>query len=563
MNEENESTLPAFVIMAVAGICILIIGLVVTVFSIEQIQKIAANTIAYFFGAARQTDSSYAAVCNKNAVSVQAPFSTTVNCIADNGIMYLPDNQIPSIFQFFAIQPTYQNAVFIQTPNTQIKDNTSLSWSVNTTSPGTLYLMTRHIPGISAPAWIRNNYNRLTNDDMSQVTQYFKRKNNQGLIGIYDIYAKDVNSGQINLQGASDAQSPAYSMYITVLALQSATATSNPTATTNPTNTPVPTGPPGEQKGYIVTNNELRQRKQLADQGQEPYKSAYGPVISYANNMLNQNPSPQQPLNIPGTTGPFVDDSNAANGLAIAYGLTNDTRYAAKAKEFIMAWVNTTKSTSNTCPDSGGCQTSLIIGRMAPNFVFAADLIKPSGVLSAAEDTAFKNWLRTVILPTASVRTNNWGDAGTQMRVVVTDYIGDQSGLNSAIAKFKSMVDLTASDGHIPEETRRGTGGITYSSGAIGFRVTVAKVMERRGIDLWSYGRFKLSADYMSRYILNPSAWPWASGAGTNAHAWWELAYAKWREPAYIPIIKSKRPFGVYENTPLEFSTMTNGVPLP
>lgn len=534
----NKKPLPAFVIISAISLCIVMIGIVVS------------NTnLAQFLGSPQQKDTTFAATCNKNAVIVQASFNTTVNCIADNGVMYLPDNQVPSLFQFFSIQSEYQNAVFIQTPNTEIKDNQSLSWSINLSTPATVYLMTRHIPGITAPQWIRSGYSRQTNDDMSQVIQYFKRKNGQGLIGLYDIYSKQVNASTVTFQGASDSQNPAYSMYMVVIALQNA-PTSTATRTPTPTNNiPIPTGPPGEQKGYIATNTELAQRR-----------SQGGPAISYADNALGRNPNPQNPLNIPGTTGPFVDDANAVNVLGIAYGLTGDIKYASKAREYIMAWVNTTKSLTNACPDSGGCQTALITSRMTPSFVFAADHIKPSGVFSSADDAAFKNWLKTVMLPSASTRTNNWGDAGLQMKIVVSDYIGDSSSLAAGIAKFKSQVDLVASDGHIPEETRRGTGGITYSSGAIGFRVVAAKVMERRGMDLWSYGRMKLSVDYLAKYVTNPTAWPWASGAGTAIHSWWELAYAKWRDPVYQPIVIKGRPIGVYENNVLPFSTITNGI---
>ncbi|MFN8505827.1 alginate lyase family protein [Kouleothrix sp.] len=207
--------------------------------------------------------------------------------------------------------------------------------------------------------------------------------------------------------------------------------------------------------GYLGSSAELAQRIQLANQGVEPYKSAYSNVVAFANGKLGANPAPQNPLNISGTTGPFVDDTATAYGLALAYSATGDARYAQKARAFIMAWVTTTKSTTNACPDSGSCQTALIISRVAPGFVFAASLIKPSGAFSTADDTAFRGWLRSVILPTASTRTNNWGDAGTFMRIAVTDYLGDAAGFSAAIAKWKSLVDLIAADGHIPEETRR------------------------------------------------------------------------------------------------------------
>src|SRR5262249_14529039 len=93
--------------------------------------------------------------------------------------------------------------------------------------------------------------------------------------------------------------------------------------------------------GYLA-GPELAQRTQLASKGVEPYKSAVSNAISFANGKLGSSPSPQQPLNISGTTGPFVGDTATAYGLALAYGVTGDVKYAKKARDFIMAWVKTT-----------------------------------------------------------------------------------------------------------------------------------------------------------------------------------------------------------------------------
>ncbi len=548
MKNEEESVIPTFIFIAIGALCVMLVGLFITFISIEQIQKIAMS----FFGASRKVERSLAA-CDTSFITVNSPSGKSFGkaCVAANSPIYSTDTR----FLFF-LPDTFTEATYITTPNSEIKDDTNLSWSITTNKAATLYILPRKIPNLSPPSWITSGFSKQTNDDFSQINQFFKRKNEQGLIGLYDIYSKNINAGTAQLGPAADAQHAAYSMYIVALkATGSPSSTANPTQSITPTQppngTPVPTGPPGEQKGYVVTNAELAQRKSRPEAGA---------ALSYANNALGRNPNPQNPLNIPGTTGPFVDDANAVNVLGIAYGLTGDIKYATKAREYIMAWVNTTKSLTNACPDGGGCQTALITSRMTPSFVFAADHIKPSGAFSVADDAVFKNWLRTVILPSASTRNNNWGDAGLQMKIVVSDYIGDSGSLNAGIAKFKSQVDLVASDGHIPEETRRGTGGITYSSGAIGFRVVAAKVMERRGLDLWSYGRMKVSIDYMSKYVLNPSAWPWASGAGTAVHSWWELAYAHYRDPSYLPVVTKGRPIGVYENNVLPFSTLTNGI---
>lgn len=318
-----------------------------------------------------------------------------------------------------------------------------------------------------------------------------------------------------------------------------------------------------DSPGYLTSDTEISQRKQLAAQGTEPYQSAVNDVIAFANGKLTATPTTQEPLDIPETDSPFVDDTATAYGLALAYAVTGNISYAQKSREFIMAWVTTTKTTLHTCPNSGTCQTSLVISRVAPGFVFAADLIDASGAFSVDDDVAFRTWLRTVILPTASERINNWGDAGTFMRAAVTAYLGDQAGFDAAIVKWKSQVDLTAADGSIPEETRRGVSSLNYTQEAVDYRIGVAKIAERRGIDLWSYGRFKQSIDYVAPYVLNPGAWPWASGATSTIHPVWEIAYQHWQNPDYVPIILKRRPYGSDGKSALRWVTLTNGIPVP
>ena len=127
--------------------------------------------------------------------------------------------------------------------------------------------------------------------------------------------------------------------------------------------------------------------------------------------------------------------------------------------------------------------------------------------------------------------------------------------------KWGLIKQLIASDGHIPEETRRSTSGINYTQEALDYKIAVAVLAQRRGIDLWSYGRFKLAVDYVAPYVLNPSAWPWASGATATIHPLWEVAYQHWSSAAYKPIITKRRPYGVDGHSAVRWTTLTNGIP--
>ena len=113
------------------------------------------------------------------------------------------------------------------------------------------------------------------------------------------------------------------------------------------------------------------------------------------------------------------------------------------------------------------------------HFAIEDDLIAPMlGSYRSAAAEIFRAGMRRVIRPTASERINNWGDAGTFMRIAVTDYLGDAAGFSKAVAKWKSLVDLIASDGHIPEETRRGSSGLNYTQEALDYKVYLARIVE-------------------------------------------------------------------------------------
>jgi Alginate lyase len=326
---------------------------------------------------------------------------------------------------------------------------------------------------------------------------------------------------------------------------------------------------PAGDRGYLVSHSELRDRAARAAAGQEPEASAVRDLLDWAATAVAQPAHPEEPLRIDGTTGPFVDDTAAAYGLALAWGVSGDQRYAAAARDIVMAWVATTQSLENACPDTGDCQTSLIVSRTAPGFIFAMDLLGPSHVVSDADDTAFLAWLRSVILPSASTRTNNWGDAGALLRVTATDALGDAAGFDAGIAQWRSQLDLVASDGHIPEEVRRGSSGLSYTQEALMYKIAVARIAERRGIELWSAvghdgGTLKTAVEYAARYQLNPAGWPWIKNVDVpTAGPMWELAYAEWPEPIFADILRPVRPLGADGHSAVRWTTLTNGLPLP
>lgn len=322
------------------------------------------------------------------------------------------------------------------------------------------------------------------------------------------------------------------------------------------------------QPGYLVSADELRRRGEMAARGEEPYASAVVNLMEWADGAVDDVARPTQPLLIVGTDNEFVDDARRAYGLGLAYGLTGDERYAQAARRTIRSWMDLTTTTTDTCPDSGGCHTSLIIGRAGAGFAFGADLIAGSEFWTSEDRGDLQAWMRNVLLPAVSHRPNNWGDAGTFLRVVAADYAGDQREFDLAIDKWRSLIDLIEPDGRIPEEVRRGAAGISYTQEALQYKVAVARIAERRGIDLWDYvgtkgGSLRKAIDRLAYYWNRPGEWPdYDQPTVPSTGPLWEIAYAHWQEPRWLDILLDGRPYGDRGHSAIRWTTLTNGIPV-
>ncbi len=321
--------------------------------------------------------------------------------------------------------------------------------------------------------------------------------------------------------------------------------------------------------GSLVTQAELRDRAQLARDEREPYRSAVEKLLEEADLALEREPQPRNPLTE--REGRFLEDTQDAYTLALAWTVSDDDRYARRSADFIMAWVDRVDRTSNTCIDDGGrdCATSLLVSRCAPAFVFAAELLEGSSALSTENVDSLKVWLTEIILPAASERTNNWGDAGAFMRMAVGDYVGDHGTFMAAADQWRGLMDLVTAEGQIPEETRRGSQGLLYTQGAISYKVAAAVIADRRGVDLWNYvgangGTLRAAVDTLAHYWENPDSWPWHHRKPDmpSVDPAWELIYQHWPDAAFARILGPKRPFGATNPSAVIWTTLTHGEPL-
>ena len=340
--------------------------------------------------------------------------------------------------------------------------------------------------------------------------------------------------------------------------------TGSPQPTTVAASEAVPTTP---DAGYLIDADGLRERARLAADGQEPYRSAVDDLLEWAATAVDDVAHPADPIRIPGTEGPFVDDASRAYGLALAYVVSDDEAYARAARATIRAWVDTAHSTVDTCQDNGSCQTSLIIGRAGAGFAMGAKLLEGAASWTTADQDDLRTWMHDVLLPAASRRSNNWGDAGTFLRVVAADYSGDEAEFQAAIDQWRAGIDLIEADGRIPEEVRRGGSGISYTQEALQYKVAVAEIAAHRGLDLWSYqgsngGTLRSALDRLAYYWFHPDEWPdHPDPRVPSPGPQWEIAYARYHDPRWQPIIEARRPYGDQGHSAIRWTTLTHGQP--
>lgn len=151
-----------------------------------------------------------------SSFSIQAGggYTFTKSTLTTGKQMYINEPR----FTFFGMPSFLQNIPYVQTSNVDIKADKNLHWSITLNQRSEVYVLYRKIPGAGIPAWLTDGYSRITTDDFSNINQFLLRKNDEGLIGLYDIYkttpAFNGSPTTVAFGPASDATHTAFSMYL-------------------------------------------------------------------------------------------------------------------------------------------------------------------------------------------------------------------------------------------------------------------------------------------------------------------------------------------------------------
>lgn len=337
----------------------LIISFLTLLFSIGVVTSLRRNSL----GLLTEQDHSSAQTlpCSANVlstigrISLNDPTTPSINCLLSGEKMYANEDR----FTFFGSPESLQakQLAFIKTDNISLKANHQLSWTVEITKGADLYIFYRKIPGQTAPDWL-NTYTRITSDSYANLLPFMLRKNDQGLIGVYDIYKKTIPvANTIALGPAFSSTGEAYSMYI--VGVSPLVSSTTPPATSSPTPTfstgPLPSGQ--AKQGIWISPEEI----------------ARLPITGTAwNNLKARADSPIGSANLADQNSQH-DQSTLA--VALVAARTGDPAYRAKAVAAILSAINTDANHDADCTFSPNKARSLALSRNLPSYIIAADVI--------------------------------------------------------------------------------------------------------------------------------------------------------------------------------------------
>lgn len=264
----------------------------------------------------------------------------------------------------------------------------------------------------------------------------------------------------------------------------------------------------------------------------------------------------------------LAGDANAAYGLALAWQVTGDNRYAAASVALIDAWASGVESMSRK-DDS-----MLSFSYHFPALILAASLLRSYRPWPAARQAAFHEFVRTKALDMNTMdRKNNWGNWGLVLVMASAAYLEDATLFATGVARWKEFIETQiAEDGHLPEEVGRNNGvgehGIWYTHFCLMPQTIAAEIARVNGIDLYEYrspsGRTLRSAyERAVPWACDPATFPYYKGAdpkgqaGTDYISYWEILNARWPNAQASAMIAKMRPLTAQHTAP--YLTFTHG----
>lgn len=281
--------------------------------------------------------------------------------------------------------------------------------------------------------------------------------------------------------------------------------------------------------------------ERIANQ-KEPQFTTFQQLMDEADEMLSYIPEPPSTMDI---MGGYENDSNlpemrailwsnsyTAYTLALAYNLSGDEQYAAKAEEIMMAWANT--GTTFTGNDRG-----LQLGSYFNSMLYAVDLLHDYDQWEESEREVFKDWWINECLDSGDVigvmrrKDNNWKDAAILGVITAAVVFEDSLLLKESVIQLTSYFYERTDENVVHPGTswkfsndelgtymlrevvrNEGRSGLTYTAYALTTMVQAMEIAHNAGFSLWDKetaegaNMQKIVQQYFDWTILNES-FPW------------------------------------------------------
>ncbi|CAF2137776.1 unnamed protein product [Rotaria magnacalcarata] len=299
---------------------------------------------------------------------------------------------------------------------------------------------------------------------------------------------------------------------------------------------------------------------QVLNQSQ-PYYNAYRQLIVSADAAFNHTTHALADFAVPGYyIDPVLHQKNSrglqsdafdAYACALAYHISDgQSKYANQSIRFLTAWADLNTKYS----DFDG---SLVMVYSGTAMVMAGELLLNYNGWSHASKKKYLEWVQTVYLKASNeirLRKNNWADWGRLGSILSAHLLENSTEIAENIRLVKSdLFHKIAPDGHMPEETARGTNGIWYTYFSLApITATCWVAYQSTGENLFTNYKqgnssIKQALDYLYYYNLHPNEWSWFVNPNKGSPTSWpgnllEVMSSLYGDNRYSDYVKSSRP---------------------
>jgi hypothetical protein len=260
----------------------------------------------------------------------------------------------------------------------------------------------------------------------------------------------------------------------------------------------------------------------------------------------------------------LLDDlEQATQTLSLAYYLTGDEKYAAKASSLLKHWffdeatkMNPNLDYAQAIPGvNNGRGIGIIESRFLTGIADAAGLLAGSTSWKQADTKALQQWYSQYLNWLLTSKNGNdehkaKNNHGTWYLVQAADFAlftGDKAKAALLAEQSKKWLDsqITA-EGKQPLELER-TNGLGYSTFNLSAWFELATLAEKAGVDLWNYknangATLRTALDWLTPYALGEKKWEYQQIGSYNKSEFYPLlmqAANKYKNSAYVAKAKA------------------------